>query len=285
MFIVIYYPYESVPIIWHLTVFVIITLMVSIALCIAYSFWVRIGTILRWRKNKDKAVNYGSDAITEPEKNVAGDSDRGDRLQAILTDIIPIGSIIIALVSPIIPFFFIPSIDYNAIQDSLNDKLIHIKVTNYGLVSAKNLDVSVYSPNSSFAKLETMPLMFNSTLSLNSIDLNNNNSGLLRFKVLPPKSQTIVNAFMKENHNSNNEVQVFIRSEETIGYHNLGYFTLAYLVYSIILAINIIWLYKSDWKPSILKFILVNLGAALIILTFFVGACDWYSLCSNVKPA
>lgn len=151
--------------------------------------------------------------------------------EAILSVIGGIGVPIFGLFFPIL--LTVPLLDYNA-QIVGND--LKINLLNTGLVSAKNVIVSLNVENSNvkFSEFKIKPIL--STMNNNSL-VKNEDSKFIILNWLPPTSQTLISTKLS-NYNNNTQITIFIRADEWVAYHNLIPIGIIYVI--IILSFGII---------------------------------------------
>jgi hypothetical protein len=202
----VYYPLESMPIAWYVTLMGIGTILTVIGLFAAYK-WIAIGP--KW--------------------------------EGALKEIIPVSAIILAVVTPLISSVFAPILDYNVIPHNNTNKM-KIILDNLGSKSAQDVQIYLNSPDLNFTKITSNPFILNGTSSFTSDKLQSG-IGIFNISTLAGKSQTILDVTSNPNYtDNNNTVIVYVRSNESAGYHNLFSVSLAYLVLAIVLIIDAAYL-------------------------------------------
>lgn len=132
-------------------------------------------------------------------------------------DVIAYVGIIIAIAGFIIPFVLnTPLVDYSASINENNE--IEIVLNNFGIVTAKNVYVSINS-NKEFIGFDefiihpVLPLL---------VQNHTNQGSFLMIEAIPPTGETIIKARLENNSNiDNTSWTIYVRSEQWVGYHNL----------------------------------------------------------------
>jgi hypothetical protein len=199
----------------------------------------------------------------------------------IFKDIIPISGIILALVSPVIAGVFNPALNYNLSKDVQNNTL-EVEITNYGLVSAKKVEVYFSTPGINFSTFGSVPIINGSTYS-NSEKLKSEGHALYSIPILTPGSETRITATMAGDLTNSTDAIAYVRSETSTGVHNLTDFAKAYVVYAIALGFSVLYVLFARWNPGLVGGIIlavVNIAAIILIYNFlFYGACEGKGNC------
>lgn len=246
---IITYPPESLPILWHVLAMAIATILTVIGLYLGY----------RWKR---------SPAIV---------SEAAGTWQDILSDIIPVSGIILALLSPLISAIFIPILDYHVSQGSgTTTHSLQITINNIGFVRAENVQLYLSSDGVNFTNFTSKPVIYNGTTSLSSDKLNEIGSGIFYISSLPPKSETMIIASVNRPLGNDDKIVAYLRSDSSVGFHNVVTLTLAYLIFASILSINTGYIVATNWNPKRVDLLVIANGIAtfLIFITLFVGTCE-----------
>jgi hypothetical protein len=198
------------------------------------------------------------------------------------------------LIGPLIAGIFNPVLDYDVTEKIQNHTLygLEVKITNYGLVSAKNIQVYFNAPGIDFGTFGSMPLV-NGTKYYSSNILKIGNA-LYLIPALTPRSETTVTANIK-NVSEDSSVIVYLRSETSTGVHNLISLVKVYIVYAAALAFNVLYIIYWEWNLHDIvnlhnqklwrskKFwiwVVVNVVAIAVIFCFlYFGACEGKGNC------
>lgn len=146
------------------------------------------------------------------------------------SDAISATGVAVTIIVLFLPYFALtPLLDYDVtIRDrSNNSSQLNAAITNYGLVPAKYLILSIEGNNNfKFLQLTTDPIQ--KPISFYS---ENNNTGSTFYEIdtLPPRTTTIVKADLLKIGDSPNII-TYLRSSETNGYHGVIYMGLVYLM-------------------------------------------------------
>lgn len=203
--------------------------------------------------------------------------------QNFLTNVIPAAGIILAFVSPIVTSAFNPILDYTILEDPDNDMRLSVKINNFGLVTAKKIDVYFYSSDKDFKGFYSLPVIFNGTAFQTSDELGQPRNGIFYIQALPPRSETLVTAVTNDSMGTDDKVMVFLRSDVSVGVHNVGYLTAAYLIYALALALNTGFIMWRKWfdnpDDKYILFIVDVYFAVAIFLVIFLGVCEGSGNC------
>lgn len=134
---------------------------------------------------------------------------------------------IFGLVSPVIvyvatlflPFIItIPLLDYKVSETYSNDNKLKVSLSNFGMISAKNVIVSVNANKTDveFNNFTTQPLLSKSIDNLTS----QTGNAFFKIDVIPPTSGTVITADLK-NLDNKTKITTSIRSDVWVAYHNL----------------------------------------------------------------
>jgi hypothetical protein len=188
-----------------------------------------------------------------------------------------IGALIVTLMIVMVtPFVQLPILDYNTSNPVLtgteNDERVDITIANYGIVSAKHVTVSLQADNVKFAGFTSKPLL---STNLNSSLSTPIGDGLVELDVLPPRAFTTITADLKpSNSNINQELTIYLNSDETVGYHNVISIVFFYTVLGLayIILFMLFWTGKLSRIPR--NFTLVGIGFAAYL--GFIGGLLFY---------
>jgi hypothetical protein len=201
-------------------------------------------------------------------------------MDAIVKDIIPISGIILAFVGPVVTGVSNPVLDYSVSED-IQDNTLEVKINNYGLVTAKAIEVYFNAPGIKFSTFNSMP-MINGTTYLNSTNLKPDGNAVFFISALPPRSETKVTAHTRPGLATTTDVTVYVRSDTSTGVHNLMALTTAYVIYGSALAFSVVYIIWKKWKiKDFYKALLaVDIAAAVVIfLVLLLGACQGNVTC------
>jgi hypothetical protein len=249
------YPTESFFYPYHLLAGVIVVAIFAVILV----------CLFRFKKTHKKTTPaeeekpIGNEDVTsiKPEEKPFGNEDA-----------ISMGTLIIALVaSGIYPFLINPMMDYTVtylgdVKPSIQN--YKIDVYNWGLSPAKSVILSMTSDNTNFFNFTTKPFLGNLTRSNTSVQGN----AMFLIPVLPPRSHTIVDFKADVSRaNAGQQMTVFTRSDEKVGYHDVMWVITFYLILGIIMVLSFIILVFSkegDDKRLTLK----NIGLKFVTMHF-----------------
>lgn len=225
-----------------------------IAGIIAGSIFAVILLCLFWSLPKAKAVSY----------------DLGK------TDAIALGTLIITIATTgLFPFLINPMLDYivNFEREEMpNIQDYNIEVTNWGLSPANNVILSMTSANTNFFNFTSEPFLGNLTTSNITIQGN----AMYSIPILPPRSHTLID--FKANISQADPDQrliTFVRSDEKVGYHDVVWTILFYLILGILIVWFFIYLViikkKATLNPK-------NIVTCLIVIFGWMGIFSLFYL-------
>lgn len=130
-----------------------------------------------------------------------------------------------------------------------NDTSISVDVLNTGIKEAENVLLSFNSKNIKFSNFTTQPyLPFKSVTADNTIQSGNANFTL---DILPSRSFTTV--YTKVNASDRtDELKVYVRSDDSVAYFNLGLIIVYYIILAIVYAISayFFWQYPKPIEDN-----------------------------------
>lgn len=181
-------------------------------------------------KKNEKSVNM---------ENTAG-LDISDKLTIM-------GIIATVIFTGIFPFIQKPILDYSIVDDNGNDSKFDIKVINRGFATANDVVISLKSSGDRFKTFTLEPFM-NHTVNTTS-----GNSGYVEIDFLSPGSHTILNSELSTNSfsSNNNDITIYVRSQESTGHYDALIKIIFYLSLSIIF--GFVFIYLSYWHKLGLK--------------------------------
>jgi hypothetical protein len=187
-----------------------------------------------------------------------------------IDDAISMASLIIALVaSGLYPFLINPMMDYtvNYVGDvKPNIQEYRIDITNWGLSPANNVILSMTSDNTNFFNFTIQPFLGNLTRSNISVQGN----AMFWLPVLPPRSHSLIEFKADVTHaNSAQQLTMFARSDERVGYHDVVWTIIFYLILGIIMVLLfIILVFRKKREKKILT--LKKIGLSFIPISAWV---------------
>lgn len=152
------------------------------------------------------------------------DKDSAKKRKGVIqnADIISLGALIVTIVvTGILPFLQNPLLDYTAsINPVKHNKIVandtaSIKISYDGLVTAKDVIISIYAdnPNLNWTPFKSKPF-------LASLNNSNHTNGFAKIDNLPPRSETILNTTSRIPLPNNTAIQPYVRSDAWVGYHD-----------------------------------------------------------------
>jgi hypothetical protein len=164
-------------------------------------------------------------------KETTFDKDSAKKRKGVIqnADIISLGALIVSIVvTGILPFIQSPLLDYTAsIKPNNNDTAsikpnkivandtVSIKISNDGLVTAKDVIISIDAdnPNLNWTPFKSKPFL---------ASLNNDNyaKGFAEIGNLPPRSETNLTTVSTTPLSNNAAVHPYVRSDAWVGYHD-----------------------------------------------------------------